>query len=273
MNWSLNFGAIASQIVGTGGATGGGGTPPPPPPAASAPRMNTDTPRANSTVTTDGFTIAGWALDSGAPVGTGVDLIQVWAYPAGGGAPRFVGTANYGTSRPDVAAAFGNARFMNSGFLLTGVIDSGGAYDLTVFAHSTVTGTYNNVQQFRINVTGPVSLPRMWTDIPAMNQTLSQNITVAGWAVDAGGSIGTGVDAVHVYGYPVAGGAPILVGVAVYGVARGDVAGAFGNPRFTPSGFYLQGTLPPGEYNLVVFAHSTITNTFNNVQVIRVRVV
>ena len=32
-------------------------------------------------------------------------------------------------------------------------------------------------------------------------------------------------------------------------------------------------TLPRGEYNLVVFAMSTVTGTFNNVAIVRIRVV
>jgi hypothetical protein len=268
-NWSIGFSAIASQIVGTGGA-GGGPTPTPTP--GTVPKMALDLPGANTTVPGEGFAISGWAVDLGAPAGTGVDVVHAWAFPAAGGAPIFVGAAQYGVPRADVGAALGSPRFTNSGFSLTGALASG-IYDLRVFAHSTLTGTFNNEQSVRIAVRAPVSVPRMAVDFPTPGLTQSMNITVTGWAIDLAGGTGTGVDAVHIWAYPVAGGAPIFVGAAAYGFPRGDVAAAFKSARFMGSGFAFQGTLAGGDYNLVVFAHSTLTRTFNNVAVVRIRVV
>ena len=65
-----------------------------------------DIPAANSIVLHT-FYLAGWAIDYAAAGGTGVSTIHVWAYPVGGGAPQFVGVAQYGDQRPDVAAAYG----------------------------------------------------------------------------------------------------------------------------------------------------------------------
>ena len=269
---ATNFAMTSVQLVGNGGGSAppppvGGGTPAPVP----TPLMNTDAP-SNGQIVAGSVFVAGWSIDKGTTNGsTGVDIIQVWAYPTSGAAPIFVGTPTYGLSRPDVGAAFG-AQFTNSGFALTASLP-GGSYDLLVYAHSVVTNSYSNVQMRRITVTGPISVPRMWSDLPTQHQTLTQNnVVVGGWAVDTGSSTGTGVDAVHVYAYPSTGAAPILVGVAVYGIARPDVAGALGSARFTPSGFAVQGSLPPGDYNLVVFAHSTVADAFNNVQVIAIQV-
>jgi hypothetical protein len=79
------------------------------------------------------------------------------------------------------------------------------------------------------------------------------------------------VDAIHVWAYPSAG-APIFLGVGTLGGARPDVGGIFG-ARTTPSGFNLNVSgLRPGVYDVVVFAHSTVTGTFNNSQVVRVTV-
>jgi hypothetical protein len=269
-NWSIGFAAIASQIVATGGA-GGGPTPPPQP--TTAPKMALDSPRPNTTAPGEGFEIGGWAVDLGAPAGTGVDAVHVWAFPVPAGAPIFVGAARYGVPRADVAAALGSTRFTNSGFVLTGAL-AAGTYDLRAFAHSALTGTFNDVQSARIAVRPPVSVPRMAVDFPTSGLTQSMNLTITGWAVDLAGGSGTGVDAVHVWAYPVAGGAPIFVGVAAYGFGRADVAAAFSSARFMGSGFALQGQLPQaGDYNLVVFAHSALTRTFNNVAVVRIRVV
>jgi hypothetical protein len=137
-----------------------------------------------------------------------------------------------------------------------------------------VTGTFNNVSVVRVRAEPPPSTPRMWVDTPQQHDTLSENVTVAGWAVDLTAPGGSGVDAVHVWAYPVEGGAPVFVGGASHGHARGDVAGAFGSARFTNSGFVLHGTLPRGRfYDLVVFARSTVTGTFNQSFTVRIRVV
>jgi hypothetical protein len=95
------------------------------------------------------FSIAGWALDLASATGAGVDAVQAWAYPVSGAAPVFAGTS-IATPRPDVAA-FAGSQFVNSGFLIAATLPAG-TYDLVVFAHSTVTRTFNNVQVVRITV-------------------------------------------------------------------------------------------------------------------------
>jgi hypothetical protein len=52
-----------------------------------------DLPRPGTTVDRP-FVIAGWAADAAARSGTGVDAIHIWAYPALGGAPLFLGVAS-----------------------------------------------------------------------------------------------------------------------------------------------------------------------------------
>jgi hypothetical protein len=107
-------------------------------------------------------------------------------------------------------------------------------------------------------------------DTPIANQRVGQAIFVSGWAVDgraASGSgpstsLGTGIDAVHVWAYPAGGGPAIFVGEAVVGGARPDVAEAYG-PAARDSGYgaIVRG-LAPGRYMLAVFAHSTVTRDF-----------
>ncbi len=281
-NWNVAFAAktftsMINQVVQTtttGTATNPTPTPTPTPAPAPAPvptpRMNVDVPTVPASVSGP-FLVGGWAIDAGATSGSGVDAVHVWAFPTTGAAPTFLGAANLGVARPDVGNAFGQ-QFSASGFELTASIATPGTYDLNVYAHSTVNGTFNDVQTVRVTVLAPASIARMWVDTPEANQNLSQNIRVAGWAIDAGSSMGPGVDAVHVWAYPTTGAAPILVGVATYGSARPDVAAAFGSSRFTNSGFVVQSTLPVGEYDLVVFAHSAVVNAFNNTIVLRIRV-
>lgn len=277
------FKSINGQFVASSSTTGPGGPAPSPTPTPSPtpsptpnnpqpnPKMNVDYPSVNGAVAGNLFLVSGWAIDQGASSGAGVDVIDVWAYPAGSPNAIYVGSATYGIARPDVAAFVG-AGFTNCGYTLLGSLPAPGAYDLYVFAHSTVSGTFNNVKIVRVNVQAAVSNPKMWLDTPAANQTISQNVTVAGWAVDLGAASGTGVDTVHVWAYPLSGASPVFVGVATYGTSRPDVGGFAGSARFTPSGFVVTGTLPSGDYNLVAFAHSTVTNTFNNVVLVPIKV-
>jgi hypothetical protein len=81
------------------------------------------------------FLVAGWAADLDAWSGTGIGTLHVWAYPAGGGAPLFVGATAYGGMRPDVAAVYGD-QFTYSGY---GLLVRGlprGEYMLAVFGYS-----------------------------------------------------------------------------------------------------------------------------------------
>ncbi len=266
-NYSVEMNEVWKGVV-TGSGGGPGPNPPPTQPQPN-PKMNVDYPAVSSTVQSNAFLISGWAIDMGATSGSGVDVVQAWAYPVGSQTAQFVGTAQYGVARPDVAAYVGG-NFVNCGYALIGSL-APGAYDLYVFAHSTVTGTFNNVKAVRINVIAAPSNPRMWVDSPGNGATVGQNLSVAGWAIDLGSSSGTGVDAVHVWAYPTSG-APVLVGVAQYGISRPDIGTFAGNSRFAASGWLAQGTVPPGDYVLVAFAHSTVTGTFNNVVSIAIHV-
>ena len=72
------------------------------------------------------------------------------------------------------------------------------------------------------------------------------------------------------WAYPLTGGAPVFLGTATYGGARPDVAAVHGD-QFRDSGFgvLVQG-LPPGNYDLAVFAWSGVSGGFVPAQVVRV---
>ena len=82
--------------------------------------------------------------------GSGVDSIHVRALPVGGGSPVFAGAATDGTPRPDVAAVLGG-QFANAGYAIS-VARPTGAYDLVVYAHSPITGTFNQSRAVRITI-------------------------------------------------------------------------------------------------------------------------
>ena len=114
------------------------------------PQVVIDAPTAQQAVGQP-FALGGWAADLDALSGTGIDTLHVWAYPASGGAPVFVGTATSGGPRPDVAAVYGE-QFQSSGY---GLIVQGlapGAYDLAVFAWSRVLGGFAPAAVVRVLV-------------------------------------------------------------------------------------------------------------------------
>jgi len=113
-------------------------------------RMVIDTPVLGDTVDGSVF-ISGWALDLAAAEGTGIDTVHVWAYPATGADPIFLGVAATGDARPDVAAIFGG-QFTGSSFSLVAGGLAPGTYDIAVFPHRAATGTFAGAQTVRIVV-------------------------------------------------------------------------------------------------------------------------
>jgi hypothetical protein len=206
------------------------------------------------------FVVSGWAVDLASSAGPGVDAIHVYAFPDGG-SPIFLGVAAYGFARNDVAAAFGKAAFANSGFSLQAGGLAPGRYTLVVYSRSTVSGTFTSVTQ--PIVARPPGEPFMSVDAPFSGMTVGSTFHVIGWAIDRDAASGPGVDAIHVWAFPSNGGSPMFVGAAGYGGPRSDVGQAFG-AQFTNSAFDLAANdLPAGSYQLVVFARSTVTGTFN----------
>ena len=97
------------------------------------------------------FLVGGWALDPGDRVSSGVEAIHIWAYPAGGGDPIFLGHASHPGDRPDVGAVFGE-RFTASGYGLMVSHLPPGTYDVAVFAWSTAQGGFAPAKVVRVIV-------------------------------------------------------------------------------------------------------------------------
>jgi hypothetical protein len=239
---------------------------------ASDVSMSLDTPSSGASVLQKGFVVAGWALDRGSAVGVGIDAVHVWAYPLVNGSlgtPVFVGAVGPSIPRPDVGGFYGS-QFTNSGFALIGNSLSAGSYRVFAFAHSVVTNSFSSTRS--VDITVSQSDPQMSLDVPADGSAVTQPFVVGGWAIDFGATSGTGVDAVHVWAQPSGGGAATFVGVANYSSPRGDIGSIFGG-QFTNSGFGLVVSgLSPGTYTLMVFAHSSVTGTFNQARLANVTV-
>lgn len=213
------------------------------------------------------FTVSGWALDLAAPNGSGVDAVHVWAYPVSGAAPSFLGVANYGTTRPDVAANYGT-QFANTGYNLLSPPLPLGRYQIVAFARSAVSGIFHNAAAFNVTVSADTLLN---IDGPSQGAVVAGPFVVSGWAIDRATASGTGVDAVHLWAFPTSGAAAQFLGAAS-SFPRPDVAGIYG-AQFTNSGYTLTVTaLAPGTYDLIVFARSAVTNSFNAARVVRVTI-
>ena len=244
--------------------------PPPPgpvPPPPPSPLMQVDTP-SNNAVVRQPFAVAGWTLDAAANGSSGIGAVHVYAYPATG-APIFLGSAQMGGARPDVAAFFGS-QYGQSGFGLIARGLTPGPYTIVTFGLVNATGTFGVARAVAVRVEASSVLT---VDIPGNNATVDRPFRVAGWAIDTAAASGTGIDAVHVWAYPVApaGGSPVFAGAASFG-DRSDVAAIFGT-QFLASGFNVTtSSLPAGVWDLVVFARSTVSGQFDAVQVVRVTV-
>jgi subtilisin family serine protease len=225
------------------------------------PILTIDNPTAGSTKTGP-FSFNGWAIDRGATSGTGIDMVHVYAYAASGGGPIAVGAASYGSSRPDVGAAYGS-QFTNSGYTINVPLLPNDSYTLIAYGHSTVSNAFIVTASVGIVTNGPVPHPAMSLDRPLSSSTSGSTVTASGWAIDTGGTSGTGVDQVHVWAFPTGGGSPTALGVATYGLSRPDVGAAFGNSRFNNSGFQIAAPLPPGNYTITAYMHSTVSGTFS----------
>lgn len=111
---------------------------------------------------------------------------------------------------------------------------------------------------------------QMVIDTPRNEASVDQPFLLAGWAVDLDASAGTGIDALHAWAYPVAGGPPVFLGATRLGGSRPDVAAIHGN-RFLDSGFGLsvQG-LQSGSYDIAVFPWSNVVGGFAPPKIVRV---
>jgi len=251
-----NFTSAMAQLV--------AGTPAGPHVNPPNPMMWVDAPTAGKV--SPSFSVSGWAVDLGSSTGSGADLIHVWAWPSSG-SPIFLGATTPSESRPDIGNLFGSG-FANSGYTLKVNSLPPGSYVLAVYMHSTVTNTFSAVRAVNISVGQPN--PNLWIDTPGNGTTVpSSGFNVGGWAVDIGAASGPGMAAVHVWAFPVGGGAPIFAGAAAYGNSRPDIGALFG-PQFTNSGYNIMVTLPPGTYDLGVYGYSAVANAFNIVRSVRV---
>jgi Tol biopolymer transport system component len=225
--------------------------PPPPPPFGGLERA-VDSLTGSTTVSqADSVRVSGWVADQtdGAP------LSNVKVYIDG----ALVGTPTLGLARPDVAAAYSNAAYTNSGYqlLYSAATLSVGTHAVTVIAidsgsRSTTFGPLT------ITVTSGAAPPpppfgslEKAVDSTTSGTTVSQSdsVQVSGWVADK--TDGAPLSNVKVY---IDG---TLVGTPTLGLARPDVAGFFSNVAYTNSGYqllYSASTLSVGSHAVTMVA-------------------
>lgn len=218
------------------------------------------------------LSIGGWAVDVRSTSGPGMDVVQVWAYPnpGSGATPLFLGNAQYGISRQDVANAFGNSRYRNSGFYMDVMSMPAGVFDLVALARSTVTRSWEVARVTRITVDPAVLIT---IDGPADGATVGTSFALNGWTLDRRATSNSGIDSLHVYAYPNpgSGAQPLWIGAFRPNLTRTDVASAYGS-QYQASGFRIPANLAPGVYDIVIFAHSSVSRSFDNGRLVRVTV-
>ena len=119
---------------------------------------------AADTVVMGTLNVNGWAVDTQAESGTGIDTIEAYLDgPPGQGLP--LGPPRSGLARPDVARILDRRTFSNAGFTLTADIEHG-VHTLWVRARSALSGVWS-MQQVRFIVGAP---PRGSIPTPALGR-------------------------------------------------------------------------------------------------------
>ncbi len=260
--------------------------------------ITVDTPRAGATVLKS-VTVAGWALDGNASVGTGISKVHLYLDgPPGTG--TFLGAATCGVSRPDVAAHFGEPRFADAGWHFTWETTrtGDGPHSLWVCAFSTASQSWQllHLKDLKVAqvpypdeptvmvtdphvpkpspVREPPASPKERTPVPDDEVVLPEDripavrgmVRLRGWAADRRALTGTGIDKVHLYLDGPAGQGRFL-GEAVQGGSGPDRAPILGSNQFRNCEWHFDWNsrlTRLGTHRLYVYAHSTVSNTWDS---------
>jgi hypothetical protein len=209
-----------------------------------------------------------WLAEAWTGADSGIEAVHVWAYSANSRVPTFLGAATLGDSRPDVAAVFG-ARAAQSGYHLDATLPVGD-YFLSVYVKSRLQFTFTVVKTVSVSVTPWAPSVRMSIDSPAPGEQASGTFLVEGWALALDGPTMPGIQALHLWAYPVGGAGPTFLGPAVLGYLRPDVGAIFG-ASYELSGFNLVvENLPSGAWDLALYPLAEGATAFDMPRVVRV---
>lgn len=204
--------------------------------------------------------LRGVSGDPAATSGPGTGIVELWADPAGGGAPVYLGVASTGHYRPDAAAAYGS-QFLYAGWEYVARGLPPGPYVFRVRAQSTITSIWG---QGLSPSTAVANDPRIFVESPVNNASVTAPVSIVGAAADLASASGTGASLVHVYVRPVGSASQIFAGEAVPNLPRPDLqAFVANNSQFLNIGFRLDGLpIPQGAYDVLTYAYSTVSNAW-----------
>ncbi len=147
--------------------------------------LSIDDPPNNEAIKEDNksdIRISGWSIDSGCQESPGIDSVEIYLNgPRGYG--KFLSEADYGIERSDVANAFGNASYINSGYSLYfdgSDLEPGSQNTFYIYSFSN-SGSYNlGLRDFTIEGKSKESN----TIISVEANLDNQSIEVSGWAIN-----------------------------------------------------------------------------------------
>jgi hypothetical protein len=255
---------LARGAVGAGAAPAGQGlttpTPTPVPETGCEPRALIESPTAERPLR-GVVPVGGWAVDLSSPAGPGVTDVHVYLDGYGSEPGHtFVGRAEYGNSRVDVAQQFNDVRFARSAFSLSWDASTAGQGPHSLVVLYRTRCGWSSITQ-GIEVDGPTI--RLKVDAPPQGSPVEGPVRLQGWAADPQATAGTGVERIDFYldGEVTTRGQPL--GELTYGDSRPDVAAALGGQnederaRFARSGFsafWSPAGIPPGTHSLTFYA-------------------
>jgi streptogramin lyase len=210
-----------------------------------------DSVTASSTIgQSDSVLLKGWTADQidGAP------LSNVKVYIDG----NLAGTPTLGVARPDVAAAYNNVAYTNSGYTLSYSVAalSVGLHAVTVIAidsggQSTTFGPLDFTVAAAAGAAAPIGHIDSAVDSVTASSAVGQSdsVVVKGWTADQIDGAPLGNVKVYIDGN--------LVGVPTLGIARPDVAAAYNKAAYLDSGYTLSypvAALSLGSHSVTVIA-------------------
>jgi len=242
-----------------------------------------DVPSAGATVSTSGFTVAGWFVDRTAQGWAGADDVQVFL-GAMGGDGRMLARAQFAQSRPDVGTALGNPYWAASGFnafIPAGAVPAGNQ-TLSLYAHTPGKGWWFKTVQVNVSASAPSAQapapggvlqgavpPVLVIDQPKSAERVGtkDDFVIIGYALDPNaqrgqGSQSTGIDRVDVYVDAERDAGGRFLGTADLAFSHTEAEQKYGG-QFASAGWRLTfkpTTLNAEGHELFVYAHSVVSN-------------
>ena len=149
-------------------------------------KLSIDNPKGNEVIAEadkSNLRVSGWSVNLASHDTTGIDRIEIYLNGPGDFG-EFLGKANYGIERPDVANALGNANYTNSGYSLNfdaGKLEAGSENTLYIYSFST-SGTYY-LGSRDIKMEGEEKESNVIFSVEETNLNDS-SIEISGWAIN-----------------------------------------------------------------------------------------